>query len=226
MSKLTREKLLLLTSISIFLTLAKLIFDSDAANRQVSEFTFPANINLAPAKILASEPLTDITMQQPRQYDAVIAGRYYRYSQNSIPIDIEMRYIVGTLGNVDGFIDQYANQKISNKQLFQKKNYQPGMGYYSLFVSDNRAYLNSCINPQGESTFTTKQFLHNRNTQDISFHRFLPWLIGKHSLLDRRCLWANLSTPVNNNDYQSAYKALESKWLNWYQWWYNHFPRH
>ncbi|MEH2421962.1 MAG: hypothetical protein V7K48_13870 [Nostoc sp.] len=88
----------------IFFILEKLIFDTNAASHQVSKFVFPANVLLIDGKILESQLLIDKLVQKSRKYDAVIAGRRYRYSYNSIPVDIEMRYVVGTSGNTEELI--------------------------------------------------------------------------------------------------------------------------
>lgn len=221
-----RISLLSVTCIGVFLTLGKLIFDADAASHEVSKFVFPANVLLTDGKILESQLLTDKVVPESKKYDAVIAGRRYRYSYNSIPVDIEMRYVVGTLGNVEGLIINNTTINLPSGKVFKTVRQQLGIGYYGLFTYQNKVYLSSCINPQGDSTVTTEQFLHNRHIYNIRFNRFLPWLLGEQSFLDRRCLWAHLSINVNNADYQSAYQFLEKAWLSCYRCWSHRFPKH
>ncbi|MEH1902389.1 MAG: cyanoexosortase A system-associated protein [Nostoc sp.] len=221
-----RISLLAITCIGVFVTLGKLIFDADAASHKVSNFIFPANVLLTDGKILESQLLIDKVVQESRKYDAVIAGRRYRYRYNSIPLDIEMRYVVGTLGDVEGLIKNNTTINLPPGKAFQTVHQQLGIGYYGLFTYQNKAYLSSCINPQGDSTVTTGQFLHNRHIYNIRLNRFLPWLLGEESFLDRRCLWAHLSITVNNADYQSAYKLLEKAWLSCYFSWSTRFPKY
>jgi cyanosortase A-associated protein len=213
--------LLAITFIQIFLTLGKLTLDPETANRKVSQFIFPEYVPLFEAKMLESKPLEGTVIQQPREYDSVVSGRIYRYNQNGVPVDIEMRYVLGTLGSIEGFLKQKTTGKI-----FQNIRKQQEIGFYSLFVYQNKAYLTSCINSHGGSTVTTEQFLRNRRTYDLYFSRLKPWLFGEQSLTDRRCLWAYLSTPLNNADSNSAYQVLEKAWFFWYRWWTLHFPQH
>ncbi len=221
-----RISLLAVTCIGVFFTLEKLIFDADAASHKVSNFVFPASVLLTDGKILESQLLIDKVVQESRKYDTVISGRRYRYRYNSIPLDVEMRYVVGTSGNVEGLIKNNTTINLPSGKVFQTVRQQLGIGYYGLFTYQNKAYLSSCINSQGDSTVTTEQFLHNGYIYNIRFNRLLLWLLGEQSLLERRCLWAHLSINVNNADYQSAYHLLEKAWLSCYRWWSPRFPKH
>jgi cyanosortase A-associated protein len=218
--------LLAVTCFGVLCTIGKLILDADAASRQVSNFAFPANVLLKDGQIVESQLLTDSAIQEQKKYDATIAGRRYRYRYDSILLDIEMRYIIGTLGNVEEFIKNNTTINLPPSKLFKTVRYQEGIGYYGLFIYQNKAYLSSCINPQGNSTVSTKQFFNNRNIYNIRLNRLLPWLLGEQSFFDRRCLWAHLSTPINDSDYQTTYKVLEKAWFACYLWWNPRFPKH
>lgn len=216
-----RIYLLAFICLGVLVTLGKLIIDPEAGNRKVSEFTFPSDVPLVGAKMLESKPLIDTVIQQPRQYDSVISGRRYRYTKNGITFNIEMRYVVGTLGNVEGFITKNPNRKV-----FQSIRKEQGIGFYGLFVSQDKAYLTSCINSHGGSTVTTEQFLQNQRSYDFNLSRLKPWLFGQQSLTGRRCLWAYLSTPLKNGDSNFTYQVLEKAWFFLYHWWSLHFPQH
>ncbi|MBO3458905.1 cyanoexosortase A system-associated protein [Aetokthonos hydrillicola Thurmond2011] len=216
-----RMLLLALTCIGVLANLGKLIVEPEAGNHKVTEFNFPTDVPLIGSKMLESKPLIDTVIQQPRKYDSVISGRVYHYTQNGISLNIEMRYVLGTLGNVEGFITQKPDGK-----LFQSIRKQQGIGFYGLFVAQNKAYLTSCINSRGGSTVTIEQFLQNRRSYDLDLSRLQPWLFGQQSLTDRRCLWAHLSTPLNKANSNSAYQVLEKAWFFWYRWWSLHFPQH
>lgn len=221
-----RISLLAITCLGVLCTIGTLILDANAASHQVSNFAFPDNVLLKDGQILDSQLLTDTVVQEPKQYDAAIAGRRYRYRYDSIPLDIEMRYIIGTLGNVESLINKNTTINLPSDKIFQTVRYQEGIGYYGLFVYQNKAYLSSCINPQGNSTVSTKQFFNNRYIYNIRLNRLLPWLLGEQSFLDRRCIWAHLSIPINNLEEQTAYKVLEKAWFSYYHWWSYHFPKH
>lgn len=220
-----RTPLIAATFVGVIFTVGRLIIDPNAVHQKVNSFTFPSEVPLHEGQLRESQPLMDTVAQLPRQYNAAIAGRYYRYTQKGVFLDLEMRYMVGTLGDVESFIKNYTAIHLPSGQVFQTLRQQEGVGFYGLFVYQNRAYLSTCINPNGGSTVTTEQFLHNRHTYDLRFSRLLPWFLGQESLRDRRCLWVHLSTPLKNADSLSAYLVLEKAWFYWYSWWMLHFPK-
>ncbi|MEA5620207.1 cyanoexosortase A system-associated protein [Cronbergia sp. UHCC 0137] len=226
LSKQIRIPFLAITCISIFLGLAKLILDPNAGNQKVAQFTFPQDVPLTGSEIIESQALTDIVIQKIGEYDAVIAGRRYEYRQNNAPIDIEIRYVIGTMGNIEGLVADNKNLTLPGSEISKSIRYQPGIGYYSQFVHKNKVYLTSCINPQGKSTVTQEQFLKNQRTYSITASSLLSWLLGEQSLLNRRCLWVNLSTPVNDVNPKLAFSKLEKAWFDLYRWWYPRFPKH
>ncbi|MBD1926793.1 cyanoexosortase A system-associated protein [Trichocoleus sp. FACHB-90] len=225
LSKELRGILLAITSFGIILTLLKLILDPEAGNKTVSLFAFPPNVPLSEAQLLESKPLNDTVNQLPGQYDSVIAGRRYRYIKNGIFINIEMRYVVGTLGNIDSLLQKHTDVKLPRGEMIQALRQQNEMGFYSLFVYRHQAYLNACINPRGNSTVTMQQFLKNQVIYDLQIRRLRPWLLGEETLRDRRCLWAHLSTPLNATNPESSYQLLEQAWVSWFRWWKPRFPK-
>jgi cyanosortase A-associated protein len=98
------------------------------------------------------------------------------------------------------------------------------IGHYGLFSYQDKAYLTACINPRGGTTFTKEQFSDQRNTSMMQFDRILLWLIGKEDLRDWRCLWVNMSTPVQQSNPQAAYVILQDTWKDWYSWWSPRWP--
>jgi len=104
------------------------------------------------------------------------------------------------------------------------------VGYYGVLTHEGKAYLSACINPRGESTVTEQQFRQSLYATDLQVGRILPWISGREPLLDRRCLWTLMSTPLpsgKNTDStasEAAYKTLEAAWFNWFRWWQPKFP--
>lgn len=218
-----RTKFLVLTCLGVFFTIGKLSFDSNAANRTVKEYAFPTYVPLTGDKILESDQLPT-TIQQPKQYESIIASRHYRYLQNGIPLDINIHYVVGTLGNVAKFVKEDNKINIPEDKIFKYINTTQNLGFYGTFVYRNQAYLSSCINSRGGSTVTPEQFIKNRYRYDLNLNHFQSWLFGNESLLDRRCLLVNLSTPINKTNPISSYQFLEKAWFSCYKWWSSHFP--
>lgn len=211
-----RLMLLATTFSGVFLVLIKSILYPAPSNSTVNSFVFPQSVPLQGWQPLASEPLVDATTAPAPK----VSGRHYRYSQNSLPLDIEMRYFIGTSGDVKDFIKTY-NSIQASPALRQKD----GIGFYGLFTHQEKAHLSACINPYGGSTFTARQFKQNFNAYNLQFNRLLPWLLGQDNLQDERCLWTYLSVPLKSSSPELAYQQLEKVWFSWYQWWQPRFPK-
>lgn len=214
-----RVPLLAATLGGVLLILGKSVFDPTVGSP--SSFAFSPAVPLPGWQLLASSPLAAKTVNQPD----LLAGRRYQYIQSGLLLDIEMRYLVSTDGDVKTFVQGYTSPPSSSNNLAQILRQREQAGLYSLFVHQKRAYLSTCINPRGGSTVTHEQFMQNRSTYDMRFSRLLPWLLGQEDLRDLRCLWAHLSIPLNRASPEHAYQVLENAWFSWYQWWSPRFPK-
>lgn len=211
-----RIPLLAVTLSGVLLVLGKSILYPAVSSRTVTPFVFPSAVSLLEWQPLPSHPLVDQTAKHPNY----LSGRHYQYIQNNLPLNIEMRYVVDTAGDVKDFIKTYTS--IPSSPVLRQ---QEGIGFYSLFIYQGKAYLSTCINPHGGSTVTARQFKQNRNTYDLQLGRLLPWLLGQENLKDERCLWTHLSIPLRDSSPEPAYLLLESAWFSWYQWWRPRFPK-
>ncbi len=157
-----------------------------------------------------------------------VVGQLYTYRQNAgkpeaATITAEVREELGD-GNVSRFLFVYTPIRTANSTL--QLRFQAGVGYYGVLSHEGQAYLSACINPSGGSTVTEQQFTQNRYQYDLNVGRLLPWIAGQESLLDRRCIWTLMSTPVaQGTSPDAAYKTLETAWFSWFQWWQSNFPR-
>ncbi len=201
---------------SIFAALGKSFLYPTSTQATATPFTFPENIPLA-----SWQPLESVSLEENKEAN-LISGRLYPYEQNNRLLEIEMRYIIKTRGNVQRMEEQYRHQKISADPL--TIHHQEGIGFYGLTATPDRAYLSSCINPYGGSTVTAEQFRDNRNTYDLRVSRLVPWLLGQQELRDFRCLWTLMSIPLEDTTAEQAYPILENAWVSWYAWWQPRFP--
>lgn len=207
---------------SVFFVLGRTILTPTAGNSStVTSFVFPTAVPLPKWQPTASRPLAARITESP-DYPS---GRLYQYIQNNLPLDIEMRYVANTNGDVKYFIHQYSSTSPPPGQLSLVSRQQEGVGFYNLFAYQQRAYLSSCINSRGGSTITESQFKLNRYTYDIQLSRLLGWALGQTNLVDGRCLWVHLSVPLKNSSPEDAYQTLEKVWFDWYQWWHPRFPQ-
>jgi cyanosortase A-associated protein len=197
-------------------------------------FDFPPQVPLANTQMLASKPLA----AHPFENGMVATGRWYRYPAKTSPtadnkspaIDIEIRYITDGVTNrptMDALLPVFTKIPMTALQPATMKE-KSGLGFYSLFVDRHTAYFGTCINPQGITTVTGDQFHANSNpnplTSGIPLQRFLPWLMGKQTFRDSRCLWTLLSTPIDPSAPDATMKTLETTGVNWIRWWQMHFP--
>lgn len=211
-----RLSFLAVTTIGVFLVLAKSILIPAEDKRTASAFVFPNTLPLAEWQSLPSKRL--VPQSQRLKY---LSGRKYEYIQNDLALNIEMRYVDNTVGDVKEYIKQ---EKLPLSKVMQRQ--QTGIGFYNLFTYQEKAYLSSCINPRGGTTVTDRQFKQNRNTYDVQLNRVLPWLLGQQNLKDNRCLWTHLSVPLKHTTPDHAYQKLETAFFSWYQWWEPRFPKY
>ncbi|MEB3280967.1 MAG: cyanoexosortase A system-associated protein [Lyngbya sp.] len=208
-----RTPLLAFTGSLVILVLARVVFASSTQTLSETTINLPETVPLSEWKA-ASYPLEklkeDSLFKSPDQR--------YQYIQNDIPLNIEMRYI--SVGDVERFVEKY--QLPSSLPLVRQ---QDEVGFYGLFVAQERAYLSACINPKGISTFTRKQYRQNQSVSTLEWNRLLPWFLGQKQLRQRGCLWANLSIPLEDSSPEAAYQVLEKAWFSWYGWWSTNFPR-
>ncbi|GAB4534770.1 MAG: hypothetical protein Tsb0014_21190 [Pleurocapsa sp.] len=223
-----RTRFLATVSIGIALTAVYSLVVPTAGNRSVSSFIFPDRIFLSSWQLITSKSLS--TSQDSRtssREEQIESGKRYSYVKDDNQLDIEMQYIVGTRGDVYKYFREYTN--ISLKSAAQKSQqkilkYQKEAGYYLLFNQGDRAYLSSCINPNGQNVVTHVQFSQNLNQNPWRSEIWLDWLLGKSIIRDRRCLWTQLSLPLDNLEVSAAYQILEQNWINWSDWWKPNFP--
>ena len=214
----------ILLSATIFgaaiLVLGKVILYPTSSDRPVSSFVFPSKVALPGWQLLESKPLETLATDN-HQY---ISGKYYRYIHKGLSLDVQMRYLVNTDGDVKNLLKKYTPIRFWAEQVLPVVPQQQGVGFYSLFVYDEKAYLSACINSRGGSTVTDRQFRRNRNLYDVPSSRLLLWLLSQAELRDERCLWAHMSVPVKDSSTDDAYKTLEKAWFSWYKWWSQRFP--
>jgi cyanosortase A-associated protein len=199
---------------------------------QLTPFEFFPDVPIAQWQPVDSKRLKPLP--EPDTEGSILqVGRSYQYRQANRLLDIEMRYVIRTKGEVDKFIKDYrekaANKEKSErdkpKKLDTKNEYKPNIGYYILLADKERAYLSACINPRGESTFTRDQYKHNQDIHDTTFSRLLPSVFGREKWRDDRCLWTYMSMPLAGSTPQETYKLLEGAWFEWEKWWQPQFPK-
>jgi cyanosortase A-associated protein len=200
----------------------------DGSIGQPTLFIFPEQIDFAKAQTqqLVAKPDNIVDSQEFLGKPKYLFGKKYQYSIDGLPIEINLRYAVGTEGSIYSYLKGITDIQISEDQLRQKSIRKDPVGYYATFTHQNRAYLTACINPRGISTVTQEQFIDNASAQAMDREVIVSWLLGQKDLRDRRCLWTLMSTPLNtNSDLGTTNQKLEKIWFLWYEWWQPRFPK-
>ncbi|PSO59061.1 MAG: cyanoexosortase A system-associated protein [Cyanobacteria bacterium QH_2_48_84] len=181
-----------------------------STDKKASSFSFPSKVPLPGWQLVETRSLKDPP------------GRNYQYTRNTLPMEIEMRYVAKAFPNQMRF-RKYNESTPSSPEKVEVVRQQGKVGFYGLYIEQQQANLRSCINPRGGSTINYEQFIKNRYTYDLQPTRLVPWLFGQETLKDERCLWTHLSIPLEDVSPKEAYQILENAWFKWYQWWYPRF---
>ncbi|MEH2364420.1 cyanoexosortase A system-associated protein [Nostoc sp.] len=207
-----RRLFLTTTWLSIILTSIYLI----ATKRPLTTSTFPENIALN-----SWQQIKVKSWSKQKSDTQIIAefesGKDYSYTKNNLPLELQMRYVINTRGELNPFLQQSSKNLVKDSQ--KNIRYVKGIGYYELYSDSKQAYLTACINPRGGSTVNSNQFMQNRYTYDLTWNRLLPWFLGKEVLRDNRCIWTQLSIPLNGVVNSKVYPVLESFWAENYVAW-------
>ena len=226
MDKQLRIPLLMFIFAGTTIVLGKVILDPNIGKRQLTPISFPQNVPLEGWQFQKSEPFISVTEESGQTIGKPFAkGKKYHYSQNNLPLKIQMIYELDSFGEYKLFLRNYSSIEASpsSEQFFVTR--QSGIGTYGMYVAQNRAYLIACMNSRGGSTLTRQEFNDNRERYDLVSDRTIPWLLGQRGLRDTRCLWNHFSIPLNKSSPKTAYSILEKAWISWYQWWIVRYPQ-
>jgi len=217
-----RFSLLAILMSGSLLILGRSLFDSNIG--KPTPLIFPERIELTQTKqVESSQPIID--NQKFFFRPKYLFGQYYKFLVDDQPLDIALRYAVGTEGDIPIFIKVLANINISESEIRQKIIRKDPIGYYAIFNYQDRAYLTACINPRGISTVTKEQFDDNASDRAMDRDVIISWLLGQKDLRDRRCLWTLISTPLTGDyNLKDTNQKLEKIWISWYEWWKPRFP--
>jgi cyanosortase A-associated protein len=215
-----RFSLLVVLLGSVLCVLGRAIVAPKVEEKSVVTYPFPPTVPLTGWRFLKSTPLQpDINTNLP-------AGQRYQYHNGTTSLAVETR-VMGGDDNISRFLNTYTS--IAGASVNLRLKTQPDVGYYGVLAHGGRAYLSACINRHGNSTVTEQQFRQNRHIYDLEVGRVLPWLLGQETLIDRRCLWTLMFTPLSTDAKsdpiasEKAFKTLETAWFSWYQWWQPNF---
>jgi cyanoexosortase A len=187
--------------------------------KPIGNAIFPEEINLNTWQQVKVESLGQYNAEIPNtgKFILVRSGQDYKYLRNQENLTLQMRYVVNTRGNLNPFSVKLSRELRKKAEDNIKK--IEGVGYYLLYHDQQNAYLTACINSRGGSTVNSSQFMTNRYKYDVTLDRMLPWIFGQDVLRDDRCIWTQLSIPLNREIATNVYPVLESVWHENYATW-------
>lgn len=214
-----RSILLSVIFIGTVFTITQMFSKSNPADKKIIPTAkFPQKIPLSNWNLINSGKGIEQTL--------VYKGQTYRYKDEQGRIlTIKIHQEMYTEGNVGRLSSVYTG--IQPATIILNPKYREEVGHYALFFYDNQANLTACINPQGISTVSEKEFAFNQYFYGLSWQRFMGWTIGKNDLVDDSCLWTLLSIPLKTegSKYPLSLKntndILERTWIEWYKYWDN-----
>ena len=196
------------------ITYSVIVPPPDKKNLKNYTFEFPDTLPLSSWQLTSTQSL-------PGDGKTKAVGKRYEYDNNDQELSAEIRFHRYSSGNISRFLNIYTPVKAASLKLIAK--HQEGIGYYALLKEGNQAILTACLNPIGESTITQQQFSKNRYKHGWGIKQTFMWLIGHGDLLDGRCFWTALFTPIaedaDDSIVQEKYQTLEAAWFDWYRWW-------
>ena len=198
-------------------TMATLIIP-EIARREIQPLQFPSKVTLSGWTEEKSIPL----VKQPEtklRFERLRSGREYYYGQQEAKVTVALRFSSPTVGRLENYIKQTYPKPLETAYRQGNTRYIPKRGNYRLFQDDEKAYLSACLTPTGESTVDFQNYVNKANRQVFNWQTLIPRLLGEKSLRERRCLWVNLSTPLNPDSPETSYQLLESVFKTGYPKW-------
>jgi len=186
--------------------------------REIKPLQFPSRITLSGWNEQKSVPLIN-NPDTKFQRNRLRSGQKYHYRQQQNQVTVALRFSSPTVGRVEKYIKKTYDQGIKKAYQQGSTKYIPNLGHYRLFTHQDKAYLSTCLTPTGESTVDFLNYVNKANWKIFEWQSLMPRLLGKQSLRERRCLWVNLSTPLDNNSPEKSYRRLESVFKQGYPKW-------
>jgi len=213
----------------ITLTLGNLLIDPTAGQRQYAAIRLPQVLPFANSQLVQSQSI-QITqtsqMSQPNQpsqprYDQILSGQQYHYRSGDLRFNLMLRDIVNTEGDIAKFI----HADLNGEKTSAFEDIQTPLGSYRRFTYQGKIYLESCLHSDGHSTVTPAQFRNHLYGQFGQVDHLFDWATGQTSLLEKRCLWAQLSASTQQTSSRKTEQFLDEQWQALIYWWASYYNR-
>ena len=186
-------------------------------------YTFPASVPLGRWQFVQALPIGLQKRYTPSLAtsldDLSIAGQSYRYLRKGQPLVIEMRYLSDYSSVADILRETTIRLNGTNFSTARSQ-----VGVHAVYQHDDRLFVTACIPPTRETTVTDGELRGAQNHPDVLLRRVFPWFLGQAPLRDLRCLWTRISLPIDAASPSTTAEEINQVWIEWVQWWQNHYP--
>ncbi|OUC15745.1 MAG: hypothetical protein B0A82_05215 [Alkalinema sp. CACIAM 70d] len=161
--------------------------------REYDAHPFPEMLQLEQAQNISQKTIAIKSTNTP-QYDRILETKQYDYTYQQKSLSVELRYVVDTEGDLGKLIaEQMGLPKEINDTAKMLVN---STGTYRFFTYQQRTYISTCLTPTGRAVINKKQFEKQQYLHLLEPRVWGRWAIGQGNLLEQRCIWAQISLPV------------------------------
>ncbi|MGI0493973.1 cyanoexosortase A system-associated protein [Alkalinema pantanalense CENA528] len=161
--------------------------------REYDAHPFPEVLQLEQAQNISQKNIAVKNTTTP-QYDRILEAKQYDYTYQQKLLSVELRYVVDTEGDLGKLMaEQMGLPKEINDTAKMLVN---ATGTYRLFTYQQRAYMSTCLTPTGRAVINKTQFQKQQYLHLLEPRVWGRWAIGQGNLLEQRCIWAQISMPV------------------------------
>ena len=204
------------TCVSVFFVLAAINLSITLNKGPITAYSFPQRVNLSEWLFTKSSELPQKANENLSGANAIVSGKRYQLVQNDVPLMVEVRPVFNTDGNIQRLVERSRVSPISIDDSSSMIREKEGVGIYGLSIDEGQAYLDTCLNTRGKSTFTREQFMANQMNYRMQLGRLIALLWGQERFNDHRCLWIRLALPISKVQPKAVYPILEKAWLSLY----------
>jgi cyanosortase A-associated protein len=202
----------ILAALSVFIVVKTIIFPVEQKKIADSSEEIPSKILLSKAQFVKSKPLLGELPRYKNGYEY----QYREYSQQEI-ITVQLRHESDSDGNVSRLVSLYQSIQPATIQWQVISNSQ---GNYAIFNYQQKLHFTACLNKQGNTSVTERDFAINSYPSLGDLQRLFSWLMGIKNFTDSQCWWILLTVDLSpnittNQELINFVKNIDVIWQEW-----------
>jgi cyanosortase A-associated protein len=183
---------------------------ADPVSRLRAENSPPRIHRLLSDGQLSEQVAIPVELVQSR-YDRIIGGQRYTYHQSTQKLTVNLRDVQDTSGDIGLLQDKYLVPTPLNRQPMQTHNIKAGT--YQSLIENGKTSIHTCVSTNGRFSTTANEFRQNTYRQTLDLQQWRGWLFGRHSLIENRCFWIQMTLQDTSNPSKDQLDKLFSNLL-------------